>query len=503
MKKAIVTVSKAFVIDQTDDRLFGSFVEHMGSVVHNGIFEPTHPTADDDGFRVDVLEYVKDLDLSVVRYPGGNYTSGYDWKKTIGPVADRPTTLELAWRQIEPNDFGLDEFIRWSKKVDVEPIMTINLGTKGIEDAAEIMEYCNFEKGTYWSDLRIQHGIEKPYGIKTWCLGNELDGDWQIAKKTADDYGRLACEAAKVMRLIDPTIELVAVGSSAWFLDTFPSWDMTVMMHTYEVVDYLSVHNYINKKQDDTKTYLARPIEMEKQIREVLAACDYVKGVKGSDKEMYLSFDEFNVHKEPDIEYELWQTGSPFDWCQYNLEDTLVFGSMLLSILRHADRIKIACQSLLVNTIPLILTVKGKDAWRNPTYYTLQQVSKYGRGSVLRSVINGPTYGVDFDPNVQGVDQIIILNEDTSELTVFCINRLEDYIELEVSVKEQILDDLIEHLVMTNDDLTIINSISNQTALVPEVQDGSCVTNSTIHAALQPYSWNMIRVSIKEEETYD
>jgi alpha-N-arabinofuranosidase len=496
MEKARIKISKDFIIDKTDDRLFGSFVEHMGSVVHNGIFEPDHPTADNNGFRQDVLKYVDELNLSVIRYPGGNYTSGYDWKKTIGPVKDRPTTLELAWRQIEPNTFGLNEFMIWAKRVNVEPIMTINLGTKGIEDAAEILEYCNFEKGTYWSDMRIQHGIKKPYNIKTWCLGNELDGDWQIAKKTAEDYGRLACEAAKVMRLIDPEIELVAVGSSARFLDSFPNWDMIVMMHTYEVVDYLSVHNYINKKDDDIGTYLARPIEMEKQINEVIAACDYVKGVKKTDKTMYLSFDEFNVHKEPEIDYIPWQTGYPFDWCQYNMEDTLVFGSMLMTILRHADRIKIACQSLLVNTIPLILTVKGKSAWRNATYYPLQQVSKFGRGKVLRSSIVGPTYSVDFEENVQAIDQVVVLNKEEKTLAIFCINRMNEPIEVVVETKETILKELIEHQVMTNQDLTICNTIERQEAIVPSVQEGTVVTKDEVTMNLQPYSWNMIRISV-------
>lgn len=498
MKKAIIKTSKDFVIDKTDDRLFGSFVEHMGSVIHNGLFEPDHPMAEINGFRTDVLSFVKELELSVVRYPGGNYTSGYDWKKTIGPLEKRPTTIELAWRQIEPNTFGLNEFMTWAKIVGVDPIMTINLGTKGIEDAIEILEYCNFAKGTYWSNLRIEHGIEKPYKIRTWCLGNELDGNWQIAKKTADEYGKLACEAGKVMRLIDPNIELVAVGSSARFLDSFPNWDMTVMMHTYEMVDYLSVHNYINKKTDDTKTYLARPIEMERQISEVIAACDYVKGVKKSDKIMYLSFDEFNVHKQPEIEYVPWQTGCPFDWCTYNLEDTLVFGSMLMTILRHADRIKIACQSLLVNTIPLILTIKGDSAWRNATYYPFQQVSKFGRGKVLRSVIEGPTYNVDFEKEVQGIDHVIVLNDDINELTIFCINRLDDVVEVHVEIKENILNKLIEHQVITNKDLFISNTIDAQDSLVPMKQEGTAIMSDQIQMNLMPYSWNMVRVAIAD-----
>lgn len=496
MKNAHLIISKDFIIGKTDDRLFGSFVEHMGSVVYNGIFEPNHPLADEKGFRKDVLELVKKLQLSVIRYPGGNFTSGYNWEDTVGPVNERPTKLDLAWRAYEPNTFGLDEFLTWIKEVKAQPIMTINLGTRGIDSARNIIEYCNFPGGAYWSDLRIKHGIREPYKIKTWCLGNELDGEWQIARKTADEYGRLACEAGKVMKLVDPEIELVAVGSSARHLASFPEWDQTVLMHTYNQVDYISLHHYINKKTDSTKVYLARPIDVEKQINEVIAACDYVKGIKRSNKVMYLSFDEWNVHKNPQVAYKPWTTGSPFDWCCFNILDTLVFGSMMLAILRHADRIKIACQSLLVNTIPLILTEKGGLAWCNPTYYPMMHVSMFGRGDVLVNNLDTPTYSTEEYGEVPGVDCVTVINKEKGELTVFAISRLEDEIMLSTHVKENNIKRVIEHIVLTHNNLEEVNTADNPHALVPNSMDHSQIDGNRVMSKLVKYSWNVIRLEL-------
>ena len=279
MKTASLKVDKDFLISKIDDRIYGSFVEHMGRVIYTGIFEPGHPQADEKGFRRDVLELIKKLNLSVIRYPGGNFTSAYNWEDTVGPVENRPTRLELAWKAIEPNTFGLNEFFDWVKLTGADPIMTVNLGTRGIDAARNILEYCNFEGGTQWSDLRKKHGYSKPHNVKMWCLGNELDGPWQVATKTADEYGRLANETSKAMKWVDSSIETVAVGSSTPRLHSYPEWDRTVLMHCYENVDYLSLHNYINRWQDenlnierkrepdDTPTYLSRSLAFDKQIK--------------------------------------------------------------------------------------------------------------------------------------------------------------------------------------------------------------------------------------------
>ena len=200
--EATLYIDGKFSIGDTDERLFGSFVEHLGRSVYTGIYEPGHPEADEKGMRDDVIGLVRELNVPIIRYPGGNFVSGYRWEDGIGPVEKRPQRLDLAWRSIEPNEVGLDEFMYWVKKAGSSPLMAVNLGTRGIDAARSLVEYCNLSGGTYWSELRRENGIAEPYGIKTWCLGNEMDGEWQLGRKTMDEYGRLAEETAKAMKLM-------------------------------------------------------------------------------------------------------------------------------------------------------------------------------------------------------------------------------------------------------------------------------------------------------------
>lgn len=499
MSKVKIQIQHDFQIGAIDKQMFGSFVEHMGSVVHNGIFEPGHPTADNAGFRRDVFDLVDDLKLSVIRYPGGNYSSNYDWEDSVGPVENRPSKIDLAWRQIEPNTCGFNEVMEWLSALGAEPIMTVNLGTKGIQDAINLIEYTNFPKGTKYSDLRRQHGREFPYGIKTWCLGNELDGQWQIARKTAKEYGRLAAETGKAMKIVDPDIKLVAVGSSATHLDSYPDWDLQVLKETYEIADYISLHHYINQNSDDLPTYLARAKDVDDQIVTILAACDYVQSLKRSKKKMMLSFDEWNIHRTPDIVYEPWKTGSPLDWCRFDMADSLVFGSMFITLLRHADRIKIACQSLLVNTIPLILTEKGGDAWPNPTYWIMQQISKYGRGTALLTFISSPEYSTEKYGQVLCVDHIAVLGDSGKEITIFLINRSPDEQDTEIQVGGFVQSvSEVTHTEMHNTDLHAVNTGKNDIKLriQPAIRSPQ-VSDDTIHCFLEPYSWNTVKIVLE------
>ena len=280
MKPAIIHIDKHFQVSKIDKRIYGSFIEHLGRAVYGGIYQPDSPFADEQGFRKDTLELVKELGVPVVRYPGGNFVSGYRWEDGVGPKENRPQRLDLAWHVVEANQFGLNEFADWTKKANSEVMMAVNLGTRGVQEAMDILEYCNMDQGTHFSQLRKQHGWEKPHGIKLWCLGNEMDGPWQIGHKTADEYGRLANETAKVMKWMDPSIELVLCGSSSSGMPTFAEWEATVLEHCYENVDYLSLHNYYADHDNDSATFLASNREMDWFISQVVSICEYVKAEK-------------------------------------------------------------------------------------------------------------------------------------------------------------------------------------------------------------------------------
>ena len=276
MRKVSVVLKADAVIGETDPRLFGAFVEHLGRCVYGGIYEPGHKTADKQGFRHDVLALVHELAPTIMRYPGGNFVSGYNWEDGVGPVHKRPRRLDLAWMSTEPNTFGTNEFIDWCRLAKIEPMLAVNLGTRNGDAARNLLEYCNHPKGTAWSDLRRAHGWKRPHDVKFWCLGNEMDGPWQMEMKTAHEYGRIATEAAKMMRWIDPRIELAACGSSGRSMPTFGAWEDEVLQHTFEHVEYISLHTYVNDYAQDTPALLAAPDLMDTFIEEVVAIADSV-----------------------------------------------------------------------------------------------------------------------------------------------------------------------------------------------------------------------------------
>ena len=225
-EKAQIIVDKYFLTGKTDKRIYGSFIEHLGRAVYEGIYQEGSLLSDEQGFRKDTLELVRELQVPIVRYPGGNFVSGFRWEDSVGPKDQRPSRPELAWGVIETNQFGLNEFVDWSRKAGSDVMMAVNLGTRGPEDAKNLLEYCNFKGGTYYSDLRKAHGYEQPHDIKLWCLGNEMDGPWQMGHKTAAEYGRVAAETARLMKFMDPEVETVACGSSNLEMPTFGSWSI-------------------------------------------------------------------------------------------------------------------------------------------------------------------------------------------------------------------------------------------------------------------------------------
>jgi alpha-N-arabinofuranosidase len=512
MRKVSVVLHQDAVIGDTDPRLFGAFVEHLGRCVYGGIFEPGHPTADARGFRHDVLALVRELAPTIMRYPGGNFVSGYNWEDGVGPVGQRPRRLDLAWMSTEPNTFGTNEFIDWCRLADIEPMLAVNLGTRGGDAARNLLEYCNHPSGTAWSDLRRAHGWEQPHDVKFWCLGNEMDGPWQMETKTAHEYGRIATEAAKMMKWIDPRIELAACGSSGRNMPTFGAWEDEVLQHAFDHVEYISLHTYINDYAGDTQALLAAPDLMDSFIEEVVAIADSVSARKHSGKRIMLSFDEWNIwyrtRRAKDVRVKPgWPVAPDILEEIYSMQDALSFGGMCISLLNHADRVKSACLAQLVNVIAPIMTETGGPAWRQTIFHPFAQMSKFGRGRVLRAEVDSPTYSTSyFDPRgatdlhfpmpaVPYLKLAAVQDPATGTVTLFALNRhLEEAMPLDVALPGFGTPVLVQALQMRHADLQATNSKDQPHHVAPVVLSGVTVVADRLQATLAPASWNMIRL---------
>ena len=492
--KAEIIVNKNFCVGDIDKRIYGSFIEHLGRAVYGGIYEPTHNTADDNGFRQDVLDLVKKLDVPVVRYPGGNFVSGYNWEDGIGDKAKRPQKQDLAWKSIETNQVGIDEFQQWARLAGTQINMAVNLGTRGAKDAQNLVEYCNADTDTYYANLRKQNGFEKPFAIKTWCLGNEMDGDWQIGHKTADEYGRVANEAAKCMKWVDPSIELVVCGSSFYDMKTFGEWELTVLDHTYENVDYISMHQYYDNRSDNTADFLGRSVHLDAFIKSVTALCDAVKAKKHSKKTVNLALDEWNVwYHSSGAKVDDWQIAPPLLEDIYNFEDALLVGCMLMTLQNNCDRVKIACLAQLVNVIAPIMTENGGSAWAQTIFYPYMYASHFGRGKVLKTVNRCESYTTTDKLNVPYIETSVILNEEKRELTVFAVNRsLDENMELSIDLGGFDTAVIKEHIELYSDNLKEVNTKCQQN-IAPKTRPITPKKSSHHSITLNKHSWNMIR----------
>lgn len=498
--KASMIVDKDFKLAEVDPRLYGSFIEHLGRAVYGGIYEPGHPTADVNGFRKDVLEAVRALNVPIIRYPGGNFVSGYNWEDGVGPQSERKRNLELAWWTTETNQVGTNEFAEWAKLVGSEVMMAVNLGTRGIDAARNLVEYCNHPSGSYWSDLRRSHGVEAPHKFKTWCLGNEMDGPWQIGAKTAVEYGRLANETAKAMRWVDPSLELVACGSSGSDMCTFAEWEATVLDLTYDNVDFLSLHTYYNNNVGDTPNFLAKSLDLDQFIDSVAAICDYIKAKKKSKKKIYLSLDEWNVWKSQGSSRmdTHWQIAPPEFEDVYNMEDALVVGCCVISLLKHADRVKMACLAQLINTIAPIMTENGGPLWLQTTYYPYMHASLYGRGTVLHPLISSPKYDSKDYTDVPYLEAVSVHNEELGEITVFAVNRhLSEGMELTVDLRSFGKTTVIQHTVMDHENLQAANTKANPGEVLPHDRGTASAEGGRVTALLSKASWNVIRLRVE------
>lgn len=491
MKKAKIIVNKNYIKGKSEETLFSSFIEHMGRCVYGGIYDPKNEKSDENGFRTDVIEAIKDLGVKNIRYPGGNFVSGYDWKDGIGKKSERKVTRNLAWFQTEPNEVGLDDFMLFAEKADAAPIMAVNLGTAGPKQAAELVEYCN-QNGTYWADERKKNGREEPYNIKYWCLGNEMDGDWQIGTKTAEEYGKIARETAKMMRWEDPSIKLTACGSSGREMPSYPEWDRVVLEQTYNYIDYISLHQYYDYPLGDRsrKTdFLASYVDFDKFISSVAAAVAYVKENKRSNRQVYLSVDEWNVwHKGLcPIDLQEWGVEVVREENTYDMLDAAVFASLIATMLNHADMVKIACLAQLVNVLAPIMTEKGGSRIVKQTiYYPFQLAHKFMLGMVYAPVVKSEgfesCYGHADDVCVSAVE-----GED-GNLTLMVVSLSDKEIDLDIELEHFDVSKINSIYEISSKNETDCNTFDNPDKVVPVLvkpENGS--------VRVKPYSVNFIR----------
>ena len=501
MRRTKMVLDKEFQIGEVDKRIYGSFIEHLGRAVYGGIYQPGHPTADAEGFRGDVLELVRQLQVPIIRYPGGNFVSNFFWEDSVGPVEERPRRLELAWRSLETNEVGLNEFAGWAKKAGSEVMMAVNLGTRGTADACNLLEYCNHPSGTKYSDLRIRHGVKDPHNIKVWCLGNEMDGPWQIGHKNAEEYARIATETARAMRMEDPDLELIACGSSNAQMETFAAWENTVLTEAYDHVDMISAHVYYSEKDGDQASFLASADDMDHFIDSVVATADHVRAKLKRDKRIMVSFDEWNVWYQHRAES---RPPSGDDWPVapvllediYSAMDAVVFGNLLISLLRHSDRVASASLAQLVNVIAPIMTEPGGRAWRQTTFHPFSLTSRHAKGEVLQVNIEAPSFENQRFGSSASADAVATWDEASGDLTVFVVNRdASGALDLGVDLSSFGDLELIEAVTLHHEDPYAANSADAPDTVVPQPNSSITLEGGALAGELPAISWTMVRLT--------
>ncbi|HYO08315.1 MAG TPA: alpha-L-arabinofuranosidase C-terminal domain-containing protein [Tepidisphaeraceae bacterium] len=419
---ATIALDTDDVVADVPRTIFGGFAEHMGRCIYGGIYDPESGQADENGIRRDVAEALREMDLSVLRYPGGNFVSSYDWRDGVGPRDQRPRRRELAWQQIETNQFGTNEFIDCCRQMKIEPMLAVNLGTGGIMEAANLVEYCNAPVGTQYADLRASHGYPRPHGVKYWCLGNEMDGTWQVGQMTAEDYAKKAREAGKIMRLVDPSIQNIICGSSGPWMKTFPNWDRTALEWCWEFSHYLALHNYATAWEGTTTDFLAYSNEFERHIDTLATILRETKQKLGAKNDIYLSQDEWNVwYKDRDMAGR-WRVAPPLCEETYNLEDALVVAQWLNVFIRKCDVLRMACLAQVVNTIAPLKT-RGDELLRESTFYPFVMYSQHARGRSLRPSVRAATIASQRFGDVPQIDVSATVDAERNRAAVFIVHR--------------------------------------------------------------------------------
>ncbi|MDJ1114288.1 alpha-N-arabinofuranosidase [Microbacterium dauci] len=507
MADAAARIDPHHAIGDIDRRIFGGFVEHLGRHIYDGIFEPGHPSAGADGFRHDVIDLVAELGVSTIRYPGGNFVSGYRWEDGIGPKEARPRRLDLAWHSTETNEVGLHEFQAWLDHVGSDLMLAVNLGTRGTQEALDLLEYANADADTAWTAQRSANGRPTPFDVRMWCLGNEMDGPWQVGHRNADDYGKLASRTAKAMRMVDPGLELVVCGSSSSGMPTFGSWERTVLEHTFDDVDFISCHSYYQEMGGNAQEFLASGVDMARFIESVVAIADTVAATKKSDKRIMISFDEWNVwylHNEEGGQNDKpeergWPVAPRLLEDQYHVLDAVVFGDLLITLLQHADRVRSASLAQLVNVIAPIMTEPGGIAWRQTTFFPFSITSRLAHGRAVRVPVTSDTFTSERFGEVAAVNAVATIDDEG--VSLFLVNRsTTDAAAVTVDLAPLLRElgrevAVVESALLHDDDRYAANTLGDPFRVGVRALDGAAVAGESLTLTLPPVSWGAIRLA--------
>jgi alpha-N-arabinofuranosidase len=499
MNTASITVDRSASVAPLDRRLFGAFVEHLGRGIYDGLYEPGHATANAAGFRLDVVDLVRELGVSTLRYPGGNFVSGYRWEDGVGPGHKRPRRLDLAWHSTETNEIGLHEFAEWAELVEAELMLAVNLGTRGLQDALDLLEYANHPSGSALADARRQHGREEPFGVRMWCLGNEMDGPWQLGHMSAEQYGSLAARTAAAMRMFDPQLELVACGSSHASMPTFGEWERIVLERCYPVVDHISLHAYYQERDGDLDSFLASSVALEGFIDAVVSTVKQVQHALNQTKMVGLSFDEWNVWYLDEFEKsgaitDGWPVAPRLLEDVYTVADGVVVGSLLIALLKHSDHVRAASLAQLVNVIAPVMTEPGGPAWRQTTFFPFAATSRLAAGDVLRLDIASSSYETALHGDVATIDAVATYAADTEQIAVFMVNRARQPCRVTLDFRDVRAARLLECSTLAHSDPYAQNSLGQPTRVSLRANDSATFMDGRATITLPAVSWSACSV---------
>ncbi len=490
-QNATIKIDPDRTIGEIDPKIYGVFMEpihftgrRLGlpdsvnfNTLYGTLYDPSSSLANEDGFRKDYIDAMKELKITNMRWPGGNFLMGYNWQDGIGPKAQRPVRVNLAWGGVDNNHVGTDEWMQLNKSIGSENIVCVNLGLATIMDAVYWVEYCNYKGGTYYSDLRIKNGHKDPYKVKIWDLGNEVDGmPWELGHKNAEDYIEVAREAAKAMKAVDNSIKLVACGSSWYSVGTWDDWNRKVLAGLGDRVDYISVHSYWENSPDYYNYMGSSARIFEDRINITAGEIQAVSTVKGFKNPISISVDEYGAFGRSFL-------------------NVLPVAQSLNSFVRHADVVKMANFTLMTS---LLSSDPQKGTFKSPLFYTFKLFSNNCLGSSVDTYVSCDTFNTDKYKGIPFLDATTVYSRQTNTIFINVINRHRD---------KAITADIINNsgdfsgkaiaTVVTSDKLNEPFTFDQQTQYLPGTKEID-TKNNRLSFTFPPHSFTQIKIGMKK-----